>query len=56
MGLVFINLFTGVDKLLHILMHTMLDILIQSKTRLKLLLRFFLNPESSASPWTGAGI
>lgn len=26
----------------------MLDILIQSKTRLKLLLRFFLNPESSA--------
>lgn len=48
MGLVFINLFTGVDKLLHILMHTMLDILIQSKTRLKLLLRFFLNPESSA--------
>ena len=29
-------------------MQTMLDTLIQSKTRLKLLLRFFLNPESSA--------
>ena len=42
------NLFAGADKLLYILMQTMLDILIQSKTRLKLLLRFFLNPESSA--------
>ena len=29
-------------------MQTMLDTLIQSKTRLKLLLRFFLNPDSSA--------
>ena len=42
------NLFAGADKLLHTLMQTMLDTLIQSKTRLKLLLRFFLNPESSA--------
>ena len=42
------NLFSGADKLLYILMQTMLDTLIQSKTRLKLLLRFFLNPESSA--------
>ena len=42
------NLFEGADKLLYTLMQTMLDTLIQSKTRLKLLLRFFLNPESSA--------
>ena len=43
-----INSFAGVNKLLHTLMQTMLDTLIQSKTRLKLLLRFFLNPDSSA--------
>ena len=48
MVLVSKNLFAGADKLLHTFMQTMLDILIQSKTRLKLLLRFFLNPESSA--------
>ena len=48
MVLVSKNLFAGADKLLYILMQTMLDTLIQSKTRLKLLLRFFLNPESSA--------
>ena len=48
MVLVSKNLFAGADKLLHTLMQTMLDTLIQSKTRLKLLLRFFLNPESSA--------
>ena len=48
MVLVSKNLFVGADKLLHTLMQTMLDTLIQSKTRLKLLLRFFLNPESSA--------
>ena len=48
MGLVSKNLLAGADKLLYTLMQTMLDTLIQSKTRLKLLLRFFLNPESSA--------
>lgn len=48
MVLVSKNLFAGADKLLHTLMQTMLDTLIQSKTRLKLLLRFFLNPDSSA--------
>lgn len=48
MVLVSKNLFAGADKLLHTLMQTMLDTLIQSKTRLKLLLRFFLNPESTA--------
>ena len=48
MVLVSKNLFAGADKLIHTLMQTMLDTLIQSKTRLKLLLRFFLNPESSA--------
>ena len=48
MVLVSKNLFAGADKLLYIFMQTMLDILIQSKTRLKLLLRFFLNPESSS--------
>ncbi len=48
MVLVSKNLFAGADKLLYTLMLTMLDTLIQSKTRLKLLLRFFLNPESSA--------
>ena len=48
MVLVSKNLFEGADKLLYTLMQTMLDTLIQSKTRLKLLLRFFLNPESSA--------
>jgi predicted nucleotidyltransferase len=48
MVLVSKNLFAGADKLLYTLMQTMLDTLIQSKTRLKLLLRFFLNPESSA--------
>ena len=41
-------LFDEADKLLHTLMQIMLDTLIQSKTRLKLLLRFFLNPESTA--------
>ena len=48
MVLVSKNLFAGADKLLYTLMQTMLDTLIQSKTRLKLLLRFFLNPDSSA--------
>lgn len=48
MVLVSNNLLAGADKLLHTLMQTMLDTLIQSKTRLKLLLRFFLNPESTA--------
>jgi DNA-binding MarR family transcriptional regulator len=48
MDLVSNNLLAGADKLLHTLMQTILDTLIQSKTRLKLLLRFFLNPESSA--------
>ena len=48
MVLVSKNLFAGADKLLYILMQTMLDTLIQSKTRLKLLLRFFVNPESTA--------
>ena len=48
MVLVSKKLFAGADKLLYTLMQTMLDTLIQSKTRLKLLLRFFLNPESSA--------
>ena len=48
MVLVSKNLFAGADKLLLTLMQTMLDTLIQSKTRLKLLLRFFLNPGSSA--------
>jgi predicted transcriptional regulator len=48
MVLVSNNLLAGADKLLYTLMQTMLDTLIQSKTRLKLLLRFFLNPESSA--------
>ena len=48
MVLVSKNLFAGADRLLYTLMQTMLDTLIQSKTRLKLLLRFFLNPESSA--------
>ena len=48
MDLVSKHLFAGADKLLYILMQTMLDTLILSKTRLKLLLRFFLNPESSA--------
>ena len=48
MVLVSNNLFERADKLFYTLMQTMLDTLIQSKTRLKLLLRFFLNPESSA--------
>ena len=48
MVLVSKNLFAGADILLPTLMQTMLDTLIQSKTRLKLLLRFFLNPGSSA--------
>lgn len=42
------NLLAGANNLLYTLMQTMLDTLIQSKTRLKLLLRFFLNPESTA--------
>ena len=48
MGLVSNNLFTKADILHSTLVYTMLDTLIQSKTRLKLLLRFFLNPDSSA--------
>ena len=48
MVLVSNNLFVGADKLFQTLIRTMLDTLIQSKTRLKLLLRFFLNPDSSA--------
>lgn len=48
MVLVSKNLFSKADNLLSKLVYTMLDTLIQSKTRLKLLLRFFLNPDSSA--------
>ena len=48
MVLVSKDLFVEADKLLHTLMQIMLDTLIQSKTRLKLLLRFFLNPDSTA--------
>lgn len=48
MVLVYNNLFSKADILLSTLVYTMLDTLIQSKTRLKLLLRFFLNPDSSA--------
>lgn len=48
MVLVSNNLFSKADTLLITLVYTMLDTLIQSKTRLKLLLRFFLNPDSSA--------
>ena len=48
MVLVSNNLFSKADILHSTLVYTMLDTLIQSKTRLKLLLRFFLNPESSA--------
>jgi predicted nucleotidyltransferase len=48
MVLVSNTLFTKADILLLTLVNTMLDTLIQSKTRLKLLLRFFLNPDSSA--------
>lgn len=48
MVLVSKNLFSQADTLLSTLFNTMLDTLIQSKTRLKLLLRFFLNPDSSA--------
>jgi len=48
MVLVSNNLFVGADKLFQTLTRTMLDTLTQSKTRLKLLLRFFLNPDSSA--------
>ena len=48
MVLVSNNLFSKADNLLSTLVYTMLDTLIQSKTRLKLLLRFFLNPDSSA--------
>ena len=48
MVLVSKNLFAGADKLLYTLMQTMLDTLIQSKTRLNFLLRFFLNPDSTA--------
>ena len=48
MVLVSNNLFAEADKLLKSLMQIMLDTLIKSKTRLKLLLRFFVNPESSA--------
>lgn len=48
MVLVSNNLFSKADILHSTLVCTMLDTLIQSKTRLKLLLRFFLNPDSSA--------
>lgn len=48
MVLVSKNLFSKADIVLSTLVYTMLDTLIQSKTRLKLLLRFFLNPDSSA--------
>ena len=48
MVLVSNNLFSKADILFSTHVYTMLDTLIQSKTRLKLLLRFFLNPESSA--------
>ena len=48
MVLVSNNLFSRADILLSKLVYTMLDTLIQSKTRLKLLLRFFLNPDTSA--------
>jgi len=48
MVLVSKNLFSLADTLHLTLVYTMLDTLIQSKTRLKLLLRFFLNPDSSA--------
>lgn len=48
MVLVSNNLFSKADILLSTLVYTMLDTLIQSKTRLKLLLRFFLNPDTSA--------
>ena len=48
MVLVSKDLFVEADKLLHTLMQIMLDTLIQSKTRLKLLLRFFLNPDNTA--------
>ena len=45
MVLVSNNLSSKADILLSTLVYTMLDTLIQSKTRLKLLLRFFLNPD-----------
>ena len=48
MVLVSNNLSSQANSLLSTLVYTMLDTLIQSKTRLKLLLRFFLNPDSSA--------
>jgi DNA-binding transcriptional ArsR family regulator len=48
MVLVSKNLFSQADTLLSTFVHNILDTLIQSKTRLKLLLRFFLNPYSSA--------
>lgn len=48
MVLVSNNLYSKADILLSTLVYTMLDTLIQSKTRLKLLLRFFLNPDTSA--------
>lgn len=48
MVLVSFNLFSQANSLLSTLIYTMLDTLIPSKTRLKLLLRFFLNPDSSA--------
>jgi hypothetical protein len=48
MVLVSNNLFSKADILFSTLIYTMLDTLIQSKTRLKLLLRFFLIPKSTA--------
>lgn len=48
MVLVSKNLFSQAVTLLSTFVYNMLDTLIQSKTRLKLLLRFFLNPDSSA--------
>lgn len=48
MVLVSNNLYSQADILFSTLVYIMLDTLIQSKTRLKLLLRFFLNPDTSA--------
>ena len=42
------NLISQTDILLSTVVYTMLETLIQFKTRLKLLLSFFLNPDSSA--------
>jgi predicted transcriptional regulator len=47
MVLVSKNLFSLADTLHLTLVYTMLDTLMQSKTRLKLLLSFFFNPDIS---------